>query len=54
VFNPHAALRNRTVFGFLLIGKHLAAWFLVRLRNRDTVEGKTNKAEILEQFAPFR
>jgi hypothetical protein len=54
VLNQHPPPRNRTVFGFLLVGEFLASRFLVWLRDLHTRERKTNKTEILQSFTAFR
>ena len=44
---------NHAVFRFLLSTQFATAWLLVRHRDRDTIERKPNKAQVLQQFAAF-
>ena len=44
---------NHSVFCFLLGTQFATAWLLVRHRDRDTIERKTNKAQVLQQFTAF-
>src|SRR5215207_2912890 len=45
---------NHSVFRFLLGTQFATAWLLVRHRDRNTIERKTNKAQVLQQFTAFR
>lgn len=44
---------NHAVFRFLLSTQFATAWLLVRHRDRDTIERKPNKAQVLQQFTAF-
>jgi len=44
---------NHAVFRFLLSTQRATAWLLVRHRDRDTIERKPNKAQVLQQFTAF-
>ena len=44
---------DHSILGFLLGTQFTTAWFLVRHRDRHTVELKTDKAQVLEQFTAF-
>src|SRR4030095_11455951 len=44
---------NHSVFRFLLGTQFATAWLLVRHRDRHTIERKTNKAQVLQQFTAF-
>src|SRR5215212_11157223 len=44
---------NHSVFCFLLGSQFATAWLLMRHRDRDTIERKPNKAQVLQQFTAF-
>jgi len=51
VFNAHATVCNRGIFGFLLITQLLPTRLLMWLRDLDAIKPISLKAQILEQFA---
>ena len=53
VFDSYPTMGNHSVFCFLLGTQFTTAWLLVRHRDRNTVERKTTKAQVLQQFTAF-
>ena len=53
MFDSYAAMGNHSVFRLLLGTQFATAWLLVRHRDRDTIERKPNKAQVLQQFTAF-
>jgi hypothetical protein len=53
VFNPYTPSSKRLVVGFLLVGQFSTARFLGGHADGDLLQGKGQKAEILEQLAAF-
>src|ERR1700712_766741 len=46
-------MRTLSILSFLFAREFATAWLLVRHRDRHTVELKTHKAEVLQQFTAF-
>src|SRR5215208_8455713 len=53
MFDPDATMGDQPVFRFLIGTQFATAWLLMRHRDRDTIERKTNKAQVLQQFTAF-
>ena len=53
VLNPYSAMGDQAVFRLLRGGEFFTAWLLVRHRDRNTLNGKTDKAQVLQQLTAF-